>query len=388
MFRPLKILVAGYVVGFPMGGQMWAMLHFVLGLSRLGHEVLFLEDTSDWSYPFDPVHGYGRLDSSFGRGALERVFSHYGLQGRWAYNSVLENKLYGISQEDLDRFCGEADLFLNVSGINPLRENYLRARIKAVIDTDPVFTQAKIAEDEAVRAYYAAHDVCFSYGQNLTEGKTPVPLSGIRWIPTLPPVIVEEWTPLESAGRGYTTVGSWDAKGRDVVLMGQLLSWRKSIRYENLIDMPDCLPGVELELTFSGMGEAALRFAAHGWKVRDALVVSSDPWEYRKYIRNSRGEFTVAKEQNVRLKSGWFSDRSACYLAAGRPVVTEDTGFGSYLPIGEGLFAFESREEAIHGIESIESDLERHRRAARRIAEEHFDARKVLGSMLRHLDLA
>jgi hypothetical protein len=239
-----------------------------------------------------------------------------------------------------------------------------------------------------MRSYYLAHDVCFTFGCNLTAGQTVVPLSGIAWKPTRVPVLLDEWTPLAAAGSGYTTVGSWDAKGRDVVLQGQVFSWRKSVKYQALIDMPRRLPGIDLELTFSGMREDGPRFAAHGWKVRDALVVSRDPWVYRDYIRNSRGELTVAKDQNVRLKSGWFSDRSACYLAAGRPVITEDTGFGSYLPTGEGLFAFETIDQAVDAIGSIEANPQRHRQAARRIAAEQLDARKVLTNLLHELDLA
>lgn len=387
MPRPLKVVVAGYAVGFPMGGQIWMMLHYLLGLTRMGHEVLFLEDTSDWSYPFDPVHGYSRIDSSFGRGVLDEVFDRFGLKGRWAYNSVFENKLYGISQDELDHFCEEADLLLNISGVNPLREDYMRCRVKAVIDTDPVFTQFKIDRDPVTKAYYQAHDVCFTYGCNLVSGETSIPLSGIDWKPTLPPIVLGEWMPLASPGRGYTTIGTWDAKGRDVVIDGNVLSWRKSLKYEAIIDMPKRLSGVEMELTFSGMGEDGPRFAQHGWVVRDALMLSQNSWDYRDYIRNSRGEFTVAKDQNVKLKSGWFSDRSACYLASGRPVITENTGFGSFLPTGEGLLAFETMDEAIGHIENIESDLDKHRRAARHIAEEYFDAGKVLGEMLRALDL-
>ncbi|HAA05499.1 MAG TPA: hypothetical protein DCZ69_02330 [Syntrophobacteraceae bacterium] len=388
MSRSLKIVVAGYAVGFPMGGQIWMMLTYVLGLTRMGHEVLFLEDTSDWSYPFDPVHGYGRVDSSFGRGILDDMFDRFGLKGRWAYNSELENRLYGMSRDKLDRFCAEADLLLNVSGVNPLRENYTRCRLKAVIDTDPVFTQVKIDQDPATRSYYQAHDVCFTFGHNLVSKPTTIPLAGIDWKPTVPPILLDQWMPLDSPGQGYTTIGTWDAKGRDVVIDGKPFSWRKSIKYETLIDMPKRVPGVEMELTFSGMGDDGLRFARHGWIVRDALALSQNCWDYRDYIRNSRAEFTVAKDQNVKLKSGWFSERSASYLAAGRPVVTEDTGFGTFLPTGEGLFAFETMDEAVRHIENIEANLDHHRRAARSIAEVHFEAGKVLGDMLQVLDLA
>ncbi|MEI6125755.1 MAG: hypothetical protein WCQ99_04290 [Pseudomonadota bacterium] len=389
MNRPLKIVVAGYAIAYPLGGQVWMMLHYLLGLSRMGHEVLFLEDSSNWSYPFNPLSGDYAVDSTYGRLHVEQFFSRFGLSGRWAYYSEFEHKLYGWEQDRLDRFCGEADLLLNISGVNPLRETYLRCRVKAIIDTDPVFTQIKIADDAWTRNYYKAHDVCFTYGCNLPAGTTGVPLGDINWKPLLPPVALDQWAPLENPGQGYTTIGSWDTKGRDVVLNGKQYSWRKSIKYDPLCALPSKLPGIELGLTFSGMNDNDRRlFARHGWVVRDAAVLSRDLWAYRDYIRSSRAEFTVAKDQNVQLKSGWFSDRSASYLAAGRPVITENTGFGDYLPVGEGLFAFNNQDDILAAIASIEADPVRHSRAARRIAEEYFDASTVLARLLRETGLA
>jgi hypothetical protein len=389
MARRLKIVIAGYAVGFPLGGQIWMMLHYMLGFSRMGHEVLFLEDSSDWAYPYDPKRGVSDTDSTYGRELLERFFSGFGLSGRWAYFSGFENRLYGWDRERLDCYIEEADLFLNISGVLPLREEYLKTRIKAVIDTDPVFMQIKISNDDWTYDYYKAHDVCFTYGYNLPAGKTEVPLSGIDWKPLLPPVVLSEWLPLETTGTAYTTVGSWDAKGRDVELGGHMYSWRKSIKYGPLIDLPGHMPGLTFDLTFSGMdSESGLRFARHGWVVRDAGLLSQNPWRYNDYIRNSRAEFTVAKDQNVMLKSGWFSDRSACYLAAGRPVITEDTGFTRYLPAGEGLFAFTTQQEIREAISAIEAEPERHRAAARAIAREYFDAEKQLTHILKETGLA
>jgi hypothetical protein len=387
--RRLKIVVAGFAVGFPLGGQIWMMLHYMLGFSRMGHEVLFLEDSSNWAYPYDPVRRLYDIDSTYGREQLERFFSSFGLSGRWAYYSGFENRLYGWDRERLDRYIAGADLFLNISGVLPLREQYLRSRVKAIIDTDPVFMQVKIRDDDWTRSYYKAHDVCFTYGYNLPAGETGVPLSGINWRPLLPPVVLNEWTALESAGTAYTTVGSWDTRGRDVELGGHSYSWRKSIKYEPLIDLPGSVPGVTFDLTFGGMSrDESRRFARHGWVVRDAGVLSQNPWRYKEYIRNSRAEFTVAKDQNVMLKSGWFSDRSACYLAAGRPVITEDTGFGRFLPVGEGLFPFTTQEQIFEAIRAIEAEPERHRAAALRIAHEFFDAGKQLAYILKETGLA
>ncbi len=388
MNRNLKILVAGYAIGFPLGGQLWMMLQYVLGLKRLGHTVLFLEDTSDWSYPYDPVRRSYDLGSSYGRRVLDDFFARCGLKGQWVYNAPIENAVYGMSREDLDRFCSQADLFLNISGITPLREEYLRCRVKAIIDTDPVFNQIKISNDEKSREYFQSHDFCFTFGWNLPDGVAGVPHSGIDWKSTLPPILPDLWVPLETPGGAFTTVGSWDSRGRDVLLHGRVLSWRKRPKYHQLLDLPRHLPGVDLELAFLGIEDDAKLFAEHGWVIRDAVEVSADPWRYRDYLRNSRGEFTVAKDQNVITRSGWFSDRSASYLAAGRPVITEDTGFGSYLPVGEGLFTYKTLEEAVQCIRAVEADPVRHFRAARRIAQEHFDAPKILSRILADAGLA
>jgi hypothetical protein len=363
------------------------MVHWVSGLAKLGHEVVFVEDSADWALPFDPVKGYASVDSRFGRAALDDLFAWNGLPGRWAYHSQFEDRLYGMEREVLELFCKDADLFLNLSGVIPLREMFMKAKVKAIVDTDPVFTQHKIEKDPWTRDYFKAHDLMFTYGHNIPTGKTEIPLSGFEWHPTRPPVVLDEWKPTDLPGQGFTTIGSWDSKGRDIVVNGEQLSWRKCVRYEQIIDLPSLLPGTNIELAMSGMNGDAERFASHGWTVRDGLVVSRNPWKYRDYIAGSTGEFTVAKEQNIRLKSGWFSDRSACYLASGRPVIVEDTGFDNYLPVGQGLLTFEDMGQVKEAMEDVMADYPRHRWAARRIAEEFFDAGKVLSELLRITDL-
>jgi len=383
--RPLKIVVGGYAVSFPLGGQVWMLMHYLRGLMRLGHEVIFIEDTAEWALPFDPNTGAPSQNSRHGREVIGRAFDHIGLSGRWAYNSIFENRLYGMERQDLERFCSQADLFLNVSGVIPLRDIYLKAKVRAVIDTDPVFTQHKIAGDGWTRDYFRQHDLVFTYGCNIPSRVTGLPLSGIEYIPTVMPVVLDMWPILDTPGHGFTSIGTWDAKDRDIIIDGRKLSWRKCEKYERLIDLPGLLPGVTLDLTMSGMKpDEVKRFANHGWSVKDALVLSKDIWTYRDYIQNSTGEFSVAKEQNIKLKSGWFSDRSATYLASGRPVIVEDTGFGDYLPVGCGLVPFEGPDNAITAIETVLADYPKHRRAARRIAEDHFESAKVLTGILKH----
>lgn len=381
--RKLKIVVGGFAVGFPLGGQVWMMVHFMRGLQKLGHEVIFAEDTADWALPFDPVKGYASADSSHGRAVLQHVFEANGLSGLWSYNSVFENRLYGMEEAALEGFCAQADLFINISGVIPLHERFMLPKVRAIIDTDPVFTQNKIATDPWTLDYYRQHNVFFTVGGNIPSGIAGIPLSGLDWHPFCPPVDLDLWPALDVPGRGFTTIGSWDSQGRDIVLEGKKLSWRKCEKYEQIITLPSKLPGVTLDLTMSGMKEDAARFKAQGWNVRDALVVSRDIMGYREYIQHSTAEFTVAKEQNITLKSGWFSDRSATYMAAGRPVIVEDTGFGTYLPVGEGLVTFDGVDNAKAAIESVLADYPRHRRSARRIAEEFFDSDKVLAGLLK-----
>jgi hypothetical protein len=387
MKRPLRIIVAGFAVGFPLGGQLWMMLHFAAGLARLGHEVVFLEDTSDWAYPFDPVLGYAGCDSGPGRATLDRLFAAHGLAGRWAYVSQLEDRIYGMDRATLDRHLAQADFFLNISAVIPLRPEYLQIPVRAVIDTDPVFTQVKVATTPWNHDYFAAHQTCFTYGCNLPDGRSGVPLSDIDWKPLVPPVVLDFWPRGQGPGQAYTTIGTWEAKDRDVEVAGKKLSWRKNVKYEAILDLPGRLPGLPLGMAMSGMKEHADRFRAAGWEVREALELSRDPDAYRDYIRNARGEFTIAKDQNVILKSGWFSDRTACFLAAGRPAVVEDTGFGTYLPTGEGLFPFEGPDAAMEALRRVEADPVRAGDAARAIAEEHFDSDKVLTGLLRQCGL-
>lgn len=388
MKRPLRIIVAGFAVGFPIGGQLWMMLHFAAGLARLGHEVLFLEDTADWAYPFDPVLGHPSTDSARGRAIVDSFFSAHGLAGRWAYVSELEGQVFGMDRATLDKHLSEADFFLNISGVIPLREEYLQAPVRAVIDTDPVFTQVKVATIPWNHDYYAAHQTCFTYGYNLPTGTIDVPASDIAWKPLLPPVILDLWPRGQGRGTNYTTIGTWEAKNRDMKVGSRTLSWRKNVKYEAILDLPSKLPDIPLGMAMSGMKGNYERYRSHGWDVCDALDVSRDPDDYRNYIRGARGEFTIAKDQNVVLKSGWFSDRTATFLAAGRPAVVEDTGFTTYLPVGEGLFAFEGAQAAMDALRQVEADPVRHGNAARAIAEEYFDSDKVLTGLLRQCGLA
>lgn len=388
MTRPLRIVVAGMAAGFPLGGQVWMNIHYLQGFRALGHEVIFVEDTSPWCWPFDPYALSYTAGAEYGTRYLERLLAPLGLSGRWYFRDHHADREYGMPREQMRSYCEQADLLVNVSGVVPLRDDFLSPAVTLVINTDPVFTEMKVATDPYYTEYYKAHDLVATWGVNIPGGKLGIDLSGLDWIPSGPPIDLDVWTYAEGPGTFYTTVGAWDAKGRDVEIGGEKYEWRKSIKFERLRNLPRRVPEVGIELATCGMGPDETRFNALGWRTRDSVGMSRDIYAYRDYIRASRAEFTVAKDQNVRLKSGWFSDRSAAYLASGRPVITEDTGFGTYLPLGEGLFAFETEDEVVEAIHRIEADYEKARQSARRIAQEHFDAKIVLQRLLDAAGLA
>jgi hypothetical protein len=208
------------------------------------------------------------------------------------------------------------------------------------------------------------------------------------WHPTRQPVVLELWANAGRPRRAYTTVGKWDTPGRDLTYQGETLQWRKRTEWLRCLDLPArTAADFEVAMNIDSVAGDPELLAAHGWRVADPIAISRDPWRYRDYVRSSRGEFTVAKDMNVRLRSGWFSDRAACYLASGRPVVEQDTGFGDILPLGPGLHAFYTVEEAADAVGVIEADYNRASAHAIEVAREYFAAEKVLGRLLREAGL-
>lgn len=382
MARPLTIVVGGYIVAFPLGGMTWHHLNYLLGLHELGHEVWFLEDSGSFALPFDPTTGTCAAESGYGRAYLERTLAEYGLPPRWCYYSEPEGRHYGLSREELGRLLARADLFLAVSGVTPLRPERPRPRRTAVIDTDPVYTQLRMRGDENFLAYYRAFDRAATFGRLVGSERCPLPTHGIAWIPTNQPVALGPWTLARADSRVFTTVGRWQHEGRTQEFGGRTYTSGKAPEWEKLADLPRRVP-FGLEVAMQKMpAEPAARFQALGWTISDEVAATRDCAAFQRFVERSAGELTVAKDIYAGVPSGWFSDRSALYLAAGRPVVTQATGFERWLATGEGLFAFETADEAAAALEAIAGDYERHARAARRVAEESFEAKKVLSELL------
>jgi hypothetical protein len=372
-----RVVVCGYMIRHPVAGNLLAFFHYVLGLARLGHEVAYVEE-SGWPYScYDPPTRSWQDHPETGLRVVRELMETHGLGAPVIYVNRDTGRIDGADLDEFKRVLSAADLLLNLGGVCWLPEFRLCGN-RAMLDMDPMFTQVERFGADVLADYH--HH--FSYGANIGRPGCAVPTAGVDWQATLPPVVVERWagaTP--PAGAPLTTIGNWGAYGgvtHDGVHYGQ-----KDEEFLRLLDMPRRTPQ-PLELAISG-ASAETRRQLHdaGWRVRDGgAEVSTDVPTYRAYIRDSRGEFSAAKNAYVKSRSGWFSDRSACYLAAGLPVILQDTGFSETLPCGEGLLAFGDVNGAVDAIKMVNQDYERHRAAARCLAEEHFASERVLPKLL------
>jgi hypothetical protein len=254
----------------------------------------------------------------------------FGLGERWAYRAAYaDGRWYGPLAEQATDLLRSADAVFNISGSTTPEEIGVPCRL-VLISTDPVVQELRIATgDKVLLARVAAHVAQFTYGETIGSADCPVPPLPLPTWPTRQPVVLDLWQAGPPPRRDFTTVTNWAVQGYDVVYRGEAYTWSKHYQYLKLIDLPRRTGAtLELAMGLSGVSaEVRSLLRANGWRVADAFHMSLDPWPYREYIRNSGGEFSVAKDMVVRLYSGWFSERSACYLAAGRPVVTQDTGF-------------------------------------------------------------
>jgi hypothetical protein len=376
----LRIIVTGMIAQYPLGGMTWHYLQYLLGLARLGHDVYYLEDTG--AAPYRPVERVKTQDCASNVAYLAGVMSRFGLGDKWAYCLFMGQQWFGLPDAERRAALRSADLLLNVSGALARPQVYRQVRRLAYVDTDPVFTQVKLAGGEATdRARVDAHDVHFSFGEHLSGA---VPDTGHRWRPTRQPIALAEWHPQTPRREVLTTVMNWAAKPEPLVYGGQTYG-QKDLEFPRFLDLPARVAPTVLEVALNaGKGHRApySLLASKGWRVVDPEAVCLDLDSYRRYIESSRAEWSVAKHGYVQGQAGWFSERSACYLAAGRPVVVQDTGFSAVLPVGEGLVPFTTLEEAVAAIREVEGNYARHAKAARAIAEEWFDSDKVLKRLL------
>ena len=382
--KKLAILFSGMIAADPrQGGAAWAVLQYVLGLRRLGHEVCFVEPIGEGSLR-PRGQGPALADSDNATYFAEVRKTHLG--PNCALLRAGGTETFGLPYDVLLSFARRADLLLNVSGM--LTDPELLAPIprRAYLDLDPAFVQLWHAQGIDMR--FDSHTHFVTVGQNIGRASCPVPTCGRKWVHTLPPVVLEDWPAgLDFRHDGFTTVANWRGYGsveHEGVHYGQ-----KAHSLRPLIDLPtrsserfilalNIHPGETADL-------AALR--ENGWELIGPEVAAT-PGDYAQFVRGSKAELGIAKSGYVAARCGWFSDRSACYLASGRPVVAQDTGWSEHLPTGEGLFAFNTADDVLSAIDKINRDYARHGRAARAISERYFDSDVVLGRLLAAVGVA
>ena len=383
-----KIIVFGILFWYPLAGVTYQFLHYLVGLRRLGYDPYYIEDSGRWIY--DPRLNEFSPDVT---GNLEMVVPYlktHGFGDRWAFRgNYPDGKCYGLTEAQILQLYRDADAFLNVTGAQEIRDEHLAIKRRIYVESDPFASQVKVAKgDEGMIKMLAAHDTHFSFGENLGAPDCDVPIEKFRWLPTRQPVAVELWNngaPI--GGPNYTTITTWHNKGKNLDWRGDTWYWTKDREFEKFLKLPRRRPALAFELATS-VGEDVQRLLRdQGWRQTGSVEISKDADLYREYIQQSHGEFTVARDQYVRPHTGWFSDRTACYLAAGRPAITQETGFSKFLPTGKGLFGFKSMDDILKAVDAIESDYAGHCRAARDIAAEYFAAERVVGSLVERAGL-
>jgi len=379
--KPKTVVVLGIIGCLPVAGtgMAWNTVQHLVGLRRLGYDVYYVEATGIW--PFNATTD----DCSFPVTYISTILSRFGFQDRWAYVAAhSDGRCYGLSEARVAELYAGADAIVNLFGGTVLREEHMQCPVRIYLETDPVVHQIRIAKGEQKYIdLLGAHTALFSWGENYGAPDCRVPIERFTYKPTRPPVLLDSWdAPCHPGAKRFTTVAHWDQSVQDLEYNGELYSWSKHREFLKILDLPR-RTAQEFSLALAIDDPTAVQLLEHhGWHVEDAYEASKTMESYREYIWRSRGELTVAKDMNVRLRSGWFSERSATYLAAGKPVITQETGFSKFLPTGTGLFAFRTLDDIPPIVEAINSDYQKHSDAAKEIAAEYFDADKVLRQLM------
>ena len=381
-----RIVVMGFMGGCPIAGVIWQHIHYIVGLQRLGHEVYYIEDSA--RYPYNPVTYEENENYTYAAEVLAKLATQYGFEGRWSYCArfLPEQPTAGMPLAKVRELYRTADAVLNVCGAQEFNEDLLACHNLLYVESDPGVEQIKVDQGNTkTREYLTRHRALFTFGELVGSEQFPVPVYDFRWLPTRQPVVTDFWkmdTP-PASDAVFTTVANWNTSGRkDMEWRGEKYLWSKSLEFLKFVEAP-VLSGEEFEMA-TNIGDPATRelFKTNRWR----LVAPDQPsieWDlYRSYLQNSKGEFTVAKDQYVRLHTGWFSDRTACYLACGRPAITQETGFTQFYGGTKGLLSFRTVEEIVEHVRAINADYSAHAKAAYEIAADAFEATKVLASLL------
>lgn len=382
----LNIIVGGMVGQFPLGGVAWDYFHYVLGLAKLGHNVIYHEDTGEW--PGDPVSGGGQLiGAPYTRQFIQDFFDKYApqLADRWHF-VLSRDESFGMSRAAFDQFAKSADVFLNVSGACQIPDALGERCVKVFLDTDPGCNQIPLVgkPDSDFGELIAQHDRHLTYAENIYGDDCRVPRLGYDWKTTRCIATAAPWdryiTQPPAADARFTTIMGWDYFDPPLILDG--VAYRTKVpEFERFYDVAGRCEQ-KFKIAVGGAKAPLEQLRTDGWDVVEGRPATLTPSIYADFIGRSAGEWSVAKNVYVDTRSGWFSCRTACYLAAGRPAVVQETGWSRFVPSGAGLFAFFTTDGAVAALDSIAGDPEKHRRAAVEVWREFLSPQAVLPPML------
>jgi len=393
----LKIIVGGYIGLYPTGGATWDYIQYPVGLKMLGHDVYYIEDTMQ--YPVFQNDSNAWDDASASINYLKEIMERFGLKDKWAYRDIASGLSYGMTKEKILDVCSTADIFINISCSTFLRDEYMKIPKRVLIDTDPMFTQIQyeleLNQDTAAKNWNTKmmienHNFLFTFGENIGLATCKIPLLNFKWHTTRQPVCLDLWQNETTISNGaYTSIMNWSGRKK---LMYDNKEWgQKDIEFEKFKEVPASLTDVDFHVVINRPlnNESLLNtdeLKNLGWTILEPGLTVANTSDYQRFIFHSAAEFSVAKHTYVKSNSGWFSCRSACYLAAGKPVITQDTQWSKFIPSGEGLFAFTDVESAVDAINQVKGNILNHSKIAKQIAHEYFDSNKVLTTLLAQLN--
>lgn len=393
--KKLKIVVGGFIGLFPTGGATWDYIQYPLGLKMMGHDVYYIEDTM--LYPVYQTKGESWDDCSFGVEYLREAMKKVGLENNWAYRDVSTGKLFGMSESAFKNVCETADVFINVSSSVFMREEYARIPVKILVDTDPMFTQFQYHEAmekggsaaQSTQDYMKSHDLFFTFGLNIGKPDCRIPQFDYNWHTTKKPICLEYWTqPFTTDHKfGFTSIMNWTERP-DFIYENE--SWgQKNKEFKKFHELP-VLSGRKFEIIINRPKDEATKKSMEflmqcGWNILSPDHLISDKENYQSFVQSSMAEFSITKETYIKSHSGWFSGRSAVYLASGKPVITQDTQWSKYIPSGHGVLAINDLDSAVNAVEEVTRNYKHHSAGAVEIANEYFDSYKVLGDILHHI---
>ena len=386
----LRIVVSGFIGLFPTGGVTWDYIQYPLGLKLMGHDVYYIEDT--FQFPKFQTDGRKWDDATDSINYLQSTMEFFGFGERWAYRDIASSKCYGLSLKQLLEICETADVFINISASACMRDEYLKIPKRVLVDTDPMFTQIEYLSQEEKNTIgdhgkmdfiIKNHNYLFSFGENIGNENCQIPTLGFKWNTTRQPICLKQWANNKNceSNNFFSTIMNWSVNP-DLIYFGKLWG-QKNLEFEKIMAVPRMLASSTFKVMISNLPDHTKALIQNaGWNILDPMEEIKGAEPYRKFINDSFAEFSVAKHTYVQSNSGWFSCRSACYLAAGKPVITQETGWSDFIPDGAGLISFTDEASAIEALIKVNENRNYHSRMATEIAVEYFDSFKILEDML------